>query len=220
MKLLNKSHLKLWASCPRKLYYDLNGYANANDDNAFLQYLASEGKVVGMAARNLFAGGKLVETADHLRASESTNLLLNEGDAVIFEACFMESQLLARPDVFVRRGNTIWLGEAKSSVGDSAKHDSDLLFVTKAGKIRSAWREILLDIAFQAHVVGRRFPDCLVRPFLILPDAAKFTQEWECRWRISPDIAILPAIPQRRESSVLSFFLLSNSTQSVPANRT
>ncbi|MEI8092597.1 MAG: DUF2779 domain-containing protein [Spirochaetales bacterium] len=172
-RLLTKSLFSLGLECPTKVYYSLNSeYKNQNSEDEFLKALADGGFQVGALARCLFPGGVTVETLDRSQAIVETTVLLAHEGAVVFEAAIAHQSLLIRADVLVKKGNTLNLYEVKAK----SWHPENSLF-KKRGKraLSSQWTPYLCDVAFQAYVLRRAFPDLEVWSHLLLVDQTKWT---------------------------------------------
>jgi hypothetical protein len=181
MKVLSKSRFKLGLECPNKLYYTnkTEEYANIKSGNPFLQALASGGFQVEELARLHYPNGSLIEDSTdpkdykYLEKVELTNTLLQQENAVIFEAAFMYENLFIRVDILEKKGNQINLIEVKAKSFNSS--NGLLEFANKELKIDSKWKAYLFDVAFQQYVIKKSFPEYQVTPYLMLADKDKST---------------------------------------------
>jgi hypothetical protein len=181
MKVLSKSRFKLGLECPNKLYYTnkTEEYANIKSGNPFLQALASGGFQVEELARLHYPNGSLIEDSTdpkdykYLEKVELTNTLLQQENAVIFEAAFMYENLFIRVDILEKKGNQINLTEVKAKSFNSS--NGLLEFANKELKIDSKWKAYLFDVAFQQYVIKKSFPEYQVTPYLMLADKDKST---------------------------------------------
>lgn len=162
-RYLTKSRFKLGSECPAKLFYTRKPeYADQKGEDSFLAALADGGYQVGELAKYYFPGGKDIETLDYEDALEQTNALLEQENAIIYEAAFRHGNLFIRADVIVKKGKHIELIEVKAKSCDPATVHTDM---TKA-----PWKPYLEDVAFQKHVITRALPGHKVSAYLMLAD--------------------------------------------------
>jgi hypothetical protein len=170
-RYLTKSRFKLGMECPAKLFYTGKDagrnriYANRKLEDDFLAALAEGGFQVGELAKQYFPGGKDIKSLDSEEALAQTNMLLEQRNAVIYEAAVRFENLFIRADILVKTGDAIDLIEVKAK--SWAEDDS---FIGKRGGIDAGWKPYLEDVAFQKHVVTQAFPGFKVRAFLMLAD--------------------------------------------------
>lgn len=218
MKHLNKSDFLRFIKCPTSAYYGWQGYASKNGDDKFLAFLAEEGQAVGHAAHRLFAEGQHVRHKQPGSAYDKTRCLLKDESVVIFEGCLIAGQFLARPDVLIRKGDQLYLVEAKSKLGNLADHRAGKMLFNCYGCIRAAWKDYVYDLTFQCEVARRAFPELEVIPWLLLPEADSPANGDEISVHEEPDLLDQIAIKQRRKRSVLKFFDASNAVAHVAPN--
>lgn len=170
-RYLTKSRFKLGMECPAKLFYTgkESVYANENLEDSFLAALAEGGFQVGELAKAYFRDGKMIDTLDYDEALAQTNELLQQKNAVVFEAAIRHEGLFIRVDILVKKGDRLDLIEVKAKSYD-AKADGD--FIGQKGGIVSRWKPYLLDVAFQRWVTTRAFPKLKVFASLMLADKA------------------------------------------------
>lgn len=173
MRVLTKSKFKLGLECPNKLYYTgKKDYANAKNENPFLEALAKGGFQVEELARLHYPDGILIDT--HPWEYESswlqTRNLLKEENVIIYEAAFLDDGLFVRTDILVKRGNKVELIEVKSKSFDS---NDEHTFVGIQGGMKSEWKPYLFDIAFQKHVMKKCYPEWEIDSFIMLVDKFK-----------------------------------------------
>jgi hypothetical protein len=165
---LTKSRFKLATECPRKLYYTgRDEYANAKNDDEFLQSLAEGGYQVGEMAKLMFPGGVEITSTGHEQPLVDTARALQAKQVTLFEAALKHGRCFVRVDVLVKDGNQVRVIEVKSKSYDPK---DEHFFVGKRGQINSELKPYLLDVAFQTLVVRRALPDCLVKASLMLPN--------------------------------------------------
>lgn len=167
---LTKADFGRWIKCPTAAWYGWQGNKSKNEDDAFLNYLANEGRTVGRMAHRLFRHGRIVNEQDTKRAETVSRGLITTGDCTLFESCIIHGNFLVRPDVLVRKGDTIYIVEAKSKVGNMDAHREGRLLLNCYGNIRANYREIVSDLAFQVVVLERAYPGMMVVPYFILPE--------------------------------------------------
>jgi hypothetical protein len=171
-RYLTKSRFKLGMECPAKLFYTGKDqgpqavYANAKLEDSFLKTLAEGGFQVGALAQKYFPGGVEVDTLNPEDALKQTSDLLQQENAIIFEAAIHHAGLFIRVDILVKQGTRLELIEVKAKSFDPGKET----FRGDRGGITAEWLPYLLDIAFQKHVVTQAFPGCTVNAFLMLAD--------------------------------------------------
>lgn len=166
MRYLTKTRYKLGIECPTKLFYTRKeGYPDQTDEDAFIAALAEGGYQVGELARRYYPGGVNIETLDYAEAEAATAALMKQNKVVLYEPAFRFGNLFIRIDILVKDGKKLRLIEVKSK--SFYKEDS---FLTKAGKISSAWEPYLQDVAFQKYVLGNACPDCKVSAYLMMAD--------------------------------------------------
>ncbi len=166
-RYLTKSRFKLACECPTKLFYTKKReYADKKDGDSFLLALADGGFQVGELAKCYFPGGTEILSRKYDDALNETNTLLEQENAIIYEAAVEAEGFFIRVDVLIKHGDQIDLIEVKSKSIDSTKD----VFTNKNGTIASGWKPYLFDIAFQNYVASLAFPDKIVRPFLMLAD--------------------------------------------------
>ncbi|MGN6604516.1 MAG: DUF2779 domain-containing protein [Ginsengibacter sp.] len=172
MRYLTKSRYKIAKECPQKLYYtSKKEYYNAKLEDDFLAMLAEGGFQVGELAKYYYPGGVLIETLDTEKALADTNKLLEQEEAVIYEAAFLYEKLFIRADVIIKKGDKLKLIEVKAKSIDGA--DENLL--TKKGSVKAAWAPYLDDVAFQKFVISRAWPQFKIASFLLLADKSSLT---------------------------------------------
>lgn len=178
-KLFTKSRFKIALDCPTKLYYASNDkiYANSSVDDPFLKALAKGGFQVGALAQCYYPDGIEVKHKDYDQSVTETNELLKNKNVTIFEAAVRYKNLFVRVDIFEKVGKKINLIEVKSKSANPAEFFDQLWNVRelKAGKhhLKGTWSEYIYDVAFQAYVVKKAFPDFEVNYFLMCADITK-----------------------------------------------
>ena len=174
---LTKSDFKVARTCPTKLFFKKLRYSSSMDDNPYLEFLADGGYMVELMAKLLYPDGKEVGNWDKPEAAfAETAKALQSTNVTLFEATIINGKLLARVDILQKKGKTLKLIEVKSTSLDSVA-DGPNPFRGKRGGIDSGWRPYLEDVAFQAVVLRRAFPDFKIIPYLCVVDKAKSATE-------------------------------------------
>lgn len=205
---LTKEDLRQSLSCPVKPLHRWAELSSKNDDDAFLQFLAEEGRTVGRTARRLFRNLILIDEGFE-DAERTTRDLLRIPSLTLAESAFSSGVWRIRPDILsvdLEQG-LITVYEVKAKTASLQKYRKGAEFLTFHGEIRAAWREILFDLAMQVVVLERVFPEMRIRGHLILPAEECPVSEEECLFASSatdsPAVADTATIARRRTESVL-----------------
>lgn len=169
-KYLTKLDFNRWMTCPTSAYHGWCDLKSKTDEDAFLAFLAEEGRIIGRAAHRLFQGAELIEETHLERADTLTRVKIEKGDVTLFESCLIHGDFVLRPDILIKKGTSLYVIEAKSKVGDMRSHREGSMLINFYGNIRAAWREIVHDLAFQVEVLARSFPGYSIVPYLLLPE--------------------------------------------------
>jgi len=127
--LLNKSVLLKGLQCQKHLYLHLHHPELESEALEFEKAIRDQGTEVGLAARSLYPGGKLIEMTNKPDgALEETQFAIERGDLVLFEAAFVYQDILIRADILKRETPTSpWeLIEVKSSAHLRDEHIQDV----------------------------------------------------------------------------------------------
>jgi len=171
MKYLTKSKFKLGLECPTKLYYtDKEVFPNQKVDDPFLEQLANGGFQVEAMARLMYDDGVLIDARNRVLATQQTDELLRQTDAIISEASFLNGSLNVRTDIVQKRGDYLKLIEVKAKSSHSSESiESEFLSKNKK-KLDSSWEAYLWDIAFQTYVAKLSYPKLKTSSYLLLVD--------------------------------------------------
>ena len=180
MRPLTKSRFKQALECPTKLFYTKKEkeYANASNEDSFLQSLAEGGFQVGELAKFYFHDNPIeeqitIETRNEKEALAQTNEMLSRtGRVVIAEAAFKYKNLFVRVDILVKEDNKISIYEVKAK---SWNVEKDSFFDKKQSKITSSWLPYVYDIAFQKYVVSNALQKGDIKAYLTLVNKSKQT---------------------------------------------
>ena len=165
---LTKSDFIVADECLAKLYFRKNGY-QSNAKNAYSDYLARIGHIVGYIAKVTYGPGEEI-TLDKgiLAAVEETDKWIKKTkNGVLFEATFLFEQRLVRVDVLKKSGKNIELIEVKSSGFDGLEWETG---PKEKKKILTAISGKISDLAFQTAVLERALPDYDLEPYLCFVD--------------------------------------------------
>ena len=165
---LTKSRFTHCLECPTKLYYKNHEdeYATSQDDDDFLKALAEGGIQVGELAKLYYPGGTEIPwSRDKSVSIAQTHDLLQQENAIIYEAAIRHERTYALVDILVKNGNEIKLIEVKSK-----SWSADEGFYKQDGSLKKDWHKYLYDVAFQTWVMQRAYPEFRVRPYLMLID--------------------------------------------------
>lgn len=217
---LTKSDYTRWQFCPTSAFYGWERLPSNQDANSFLQYLAEEGKTIGMLARRLFARGRLICEKDSARAEQLTRAALEAEQVTLYEACVTQGDFVVRPDIMIRKGDKLFVIEVKSKLGRLCWHQEGKMLITMYGGVRAAYRDIVYDLAFQSEVLERAFPDLEILPYFLLPEEASEARGDEVellREGFFPDDECITdeVIQQRRNDSILKFFKASEAIRMI-----
>ncbi|MDI1316576.1 DUF2779 domain-containing protein [Flavobacterium sp.] len=173
MRVLSKSRFKLGLECPNKLYFtNDNTFANKKNEDSFLKALAQGGFQVEELARLHYPNGVFIDTEpkEYEKAVQLTKEVLNQENAVIYEAAFLIDGFYIRTDILEKKGNSIRLIEVKAKSFDPTDEN---LFIGKKGALVSGWKPYLFDLAFQKKVVQMAYPNFEVDAYLMMADKTK-----------------------------------------------
>ena len=163
-RYLTKSRFKLATECPSKLFYTRKKeYADNSMEDDFLKALAEGGFQVGELAKCYYPKGVDIRTLDAEQALAETNQLLEQEEAVIFEAAIRYENLFIRVDILEKKGNQLLLKEVKAK-----SFSSDDKFTNRDGSVSASWKSYLYDVAFQKYVLQKAFPQYQVASYLVL----------------------------------------------------
>jgi hypothetical protein len=180
MKYLTKSRFKTALECPTKLYYldNKETYSNSKIDDPFLMALAKGGFQVGELAKCYYPEGYDIEALGYDDSLNQTDSLIDKNtDVTIFEAAIKFKNLFIRVDIFEKIGNTINLIEVKSKSCNPSTFENELWNSREIKKgihsLKNDWKSYIYDLAFQAYVTKKAFPNCEVNSFLMCADKTR-----------------------------------------------
>jgi hypothetical protein len=170
-RYLTKSLFKLAVECPTKLYYSGKQaeYADASLDDPFLHAMADGGFQIGALARCYIPGGHDIGKLGLDEALAETERLLQAEQVVLYEPAFRYGNLFIRVDILVKQGSRLHLVEVKSKAAGSGDKEK---FTGSQGRISTAWKPYLYDVAFQTYVLRHAMPSFEVSPFLMIVDSS------------------------------------------------
>jgi len=169
MAYLSKSDFKVAQTCPTKLYYKKNGYANSLNENEYMQMLADGGYLIGNIAQMMFEQGIDLSDSESTKvAIEKTEELLLQKNVTIFEAAIQVENYLIRIDVLEKIDNTFNLIEVKSKSFDGVEATSKTNYFSN-----TKFKPYIDDLAFQHFVLQKKFKDAQINSFLMMPDKSE-----------------------------------------------
>ncbi|TWI77947.1 uncharacterized protein DUF2779 [Lacibacter cauensis] len=172
---LSKSDFKIAQSCAAKLYFKKNGFPTSKEDNEYLLMLADGGYMIGTMAQLLFEGGFEIKTDNGTEfAIKETEQYLEQETVTLFEPAIEIDHMLVRVDILQKEKNVIRLIEVKSKSFDSIEFLAASQNNKKYFEL-AEWKEYIEDIAFQKHVLQKKFPGAKIEAYLMMPDKAKTT---------------------------------------------
>lgn len=126
---LSKSRFQAGLQCPKHLWLLCRAPDLADPVSESQQAIFDQGHTVGELARRLFPGGVLVEEdyTQSDQALQTTQCLLGDGAACLYEGAFRHDGVLVRPDALFKDDGQSWtLVEVKSSTEVRPEHLTDL----------------------------------------------------------------------------------------------
>ncbi len=182
MKVLSKSRFKLGLECPNKLYYTgrESVYPNKKSDDTFLMALARGGFQVEELARLHYPGGVFIEAEayEYEKAARLTAEALEQENVIIYEAAFLVDHYFIRTDVLIKKTEGSGLNK-KSKIklvevkAKSVDPTDPYLFLGKRGKLDSAFKPYLYDLAFQKQVAQLAYPNYTFEASFMMADKTK-----------------------------------------------
>lgn len=217
---LTKKDFARWMTCPTAAYHGWQGLKSKTEDDPFLKFLAKEGETVGRMAHRLFVNGESLAHLSLHDATKETEQRLAQGDCTLFESCITHMHFTARPDILIRKGDRLFIFEVKSKVGNSEQHRAGKMLVNYYRNIRAAYKEIVHDLAFQAILLERAYPELAIIPYFLLPDECSAATEPEViAARLEEQVVDIPTLEPEvklnREGSVLKFFPAGQAIQLI-----
>lgn len=126
--LISKSDYISYKQCPKSLWLHKNNPDLKDSLNQQKSDSIDKGNEVTEVARELFKGGKLVALDSNKKMVEQTQLYINNGETIIYEATFMNNGLLIRCDIMVKNAASWDLYEVKSSTKIKERYYDDITF--------------------------------------------------------------------------------------------
>lgn len=129
LSLISKSRYLAGLQCPKRLWLETHRPELAPPRSPAVERVLSQGREVGLRARELFPSGILLEEDPRLlaEARKATRKAVEEGARVLFEATFVHGEATARTDILVRNEDGTWdLLEVKASTKVKPEHVPDL----------------------------------------------------------------------------------------------
>lgn len=149
--VLSKSTFLRALQCHKSLYFYKNHIYLRNKISTEQQARFNRGNKVGVAAQNIFPGGKngsLGYERKNTEAAALTAQLIEKGEIIIYEAAFISNRMFAAIDILIKE-NDKWYGfEVKSSARVLYNHIQDASFQYKVIKDSG----IILEDFFIVHL--------------------------------------------------------------------
>ena len=126
--ILSKSTFLKGLQCDKHLYLYKNNRELLDPISDMQQAIFSRGTDVGKIAQKLFPGGIDVSPnspMNYQKSLEQTELLMQKGSPVIYEAAFVYDEVLAAADIVVKEKNGWCIYEVKSSTSVNEVHIND-----------------------------------------------------------------------------------------------
>lgn len=182
MRTLSKSDFKIARTCDAKLWFRENGYPDKSEFNHYLQLLARGGYMVEALATSRYPEGIALDYGRDYESDCKATLEYLERDSVtLFQGTLLHGRRLARVDILKKTGNTIRIIEVKAKSIDGAAHAASLaggglgIFRMKKSPygILSNWMKYFDDITYQALLLEKLMPGCVIEPYLAMVDTSK-----------------------------------------------
>jgi hypothetical protein len=179
MRYLTKSKFKQGLDCPTKLFYldKSKNYANSMLDDPFLKALAEGGFQVGELAKFYYPHGVNIESLNYDESELETKTLLSQKSVTIYEAAIKFENLFVRVDILKKHENTIDLIEVKSKSFNPTTFEDEIWDKRELKKnnykLKEDWFSYLYDLAFQAYVFKKAYPEYTLNSYLMCADKTK-----------------------------------------------
>ena len=128
MALISKSRFVSGVQCEKKLYYDLYRKDLKPPISEQQKELFSSGNIIGQLAQKLYPNGKDASPESYYDFSSSfknTKQWINEGVETIYEAAFLDNDVMAALDILHHQNGERWAIEVKSSTDVNNYHITD-----------------------------------------------------------------------------------------------
>lgn len=153
--------------CPTRLYYKARPeYPEARSNNAYVDHMRINKKLLIDAARQMVPGGRLVTREGKQAALAETAELLGQKQVILYDALLDYEQFIARIPILEKADNTWRIYLMGTKVYSPHKHD----FEDSNGVIRNKWLPYVQDAAYYQFVLHGIYPDADIESWLILPD--------------------------------------------------
>lgn len=169
--ILTKSKFVQSVSCANKLHFKLRNLPSKNEENKFLEELASGGFQVEALARTGFQSGKFVGHESPVNIRQRIALRKPGEELQLFEPTFEVDGKSAKVDILVVNDQGIQIKEVKAKSYDVNK--AKWIGTKPANVLIKKYADILMDLAFQTDIVKTIYPDMLITSSFIMADKAK-----------------------------------------------
>ena len=169
--ILTKSKFVQSVSCANKLHFKLRNLPSKNEQNKFLEELASGGFQVEALARTGFQSGIFVGHESSINIQQRIALRKPGEILQLFEPTFEVDGKSAKVDILVVNDLGIHIKEVKAKSYDAQK--AKWIGTRPANVLLKGYADILMDLAFQTELVKTIYPDVLISSSFIMADKAK-----------------------------------------------
>jgi hypothetical protein len=126
--VLSKSTFMFGCQCPKRLFLHKYRSALRNPRDEQQQYILDSGTSIGVLAQQLFPGGVDASPPNpysyHISVAK-TKTFIDQGHDIIYEAAFQYEGVMCALDLLVRKGNTYYAFEVKSTTSVKPQHIQD-----------------------------------------------------------------------------------------------
>ncbi|WP_138429290.1 DUF2779 domain-containing protein [Fodinibius saliphilus] len=168
--------------CPTKLYYKAKDFAESKVAIPFIRHAVFNKRLLKALARSVYSEGIFIKEASVHEAAKETRSLLEDQNAVIFDAIFEYKQMMARLPIVVKKGNTLTVFHIQTKAFDSRRDH----LIANTGNIYSKWRKYLLGFAYQLYLIQKSLPEFDVVPMLVLPEKTGHAQTGNLPFILKP----------------------------------
>jgi hypothetical protein len=169
--ILTKSKFVQSVSCANKLHFKLRNLPSKNEENKFLEELASGGFQVEALARTGFQLGVFVGHESPLNIQQRIALRKKGEELQLFEPTFEVDGISAKVDILVVNDQGFHIKEVKAKSYDAQK--AKWIGTKPANVLLKKYADILMDLAFQTEIIRTIYPDVLIASSFIMADKAK-----------------------------------------------
>ncbi|WP_445664799.1 DUF2779 domain-containing protein [Fodinibius sp. AD559] len=152
--------------CPVKLDYYRQNYPQNQQSRPFIEHAIYNKRLLTALARSIYPNGVLVDGQQIKNAADKTYQLLQQDEAVLFDAIFEHQQMMARLPIIHKYGDQLTVFYVRTKAFDSRKHR----ITDTKGFINSKWEKYILDLAYQVYLIQNSYPDLDIQAMLVMPE--------------------------------------------------